>query len=105
MGQSPQLVQSRMLDYFFSLRKLHTVAFQPIVDLSTGELHEYECLFRPQMPMLPQSISAVVMAAIATGRSVELDTFIVPGRAGAGRRRLDGRRAAPARGRCGSRST
>lgn len=77
MGQSPQLVQSRMLDYFFSLRKLHTVAFQPIVRLSTGELHEYECLFRPQMPMLPQSISAVVMAAIATGRSVELDTFIV----------------------------
>ena len=77
MGQSPQLVQSRMLDYFFSLRKLHTVAFQPIVRLSDGELHEYECLFRPQMPMLPQSISAVVMAAIATGRSVELDTFIV----------------------------
>jgi EAL domain-containing protein (putative c-di-GMP-specific phosphodiesterase class I) len=66
-----------MLDYFFSLRKLHTVAFQPIVCLSTGELREYECLFRPQMPMLPQSISAVVMAAIATGRSVELDTFIV----------------------------
>jgi len=77
MGQSPQLVQSRMLDYFFSLRKLHTVAFQPIVCLATGELREYECLFRPQMPMLPQSISAVVMAAIATGRSVELDTFIV----------------------------
>jgi len=77
MGQSPQLVQSRMLDYFFSLRKLHTVAFQPIVRLSDGDLHEYECLFRPQMPMLPQSISAVVMAAIATGRSVELDTFIV----------------------------
>lgn len=77
MGQSPQLVQSRMLDYFFSLRKLHTVAFQPIVHLSSGALHEYECLFRPQMPMLPQSISAVVMAAIATGRSVELDTFIV----------------------------
>jgi len=34
-------------------------------------------LFRPQMPMLPQSITAVVMAAIATGRSVELDRFIV----------------------------
>lgn len=77
MGQSPQLVQSRMLDYFFSLHNLHTVAFQPILHLSTGELHEYECLFRPQMPMLPQSITAVVMAAIATGRSVELDTFIV----------------------------
>jgi EAL domain-containing protein (putative c-di-GMP-specific phosphodiesterase class I) len=77
MGQSPQLVQSRMLDYFFSLRNLHTVAFQPIVYLATGDLREYECLFRPEMPMLPQSISAVVMAAIATGRSVELDTFIV----------------------------
>ena len=77
MGQSPQLVQSRMLDYFFSLRKLHTVAFQPIVCLETGELREYECLFRPQMPMLPQSISAIVMAAIATGRAVEMDSFIV----------------------------
>jgi FOG: EAL domain len=77
MGQSPLLVQSRMLDYFFSLRRLHAVAFQPIVRLSTGELHEYECLFRPQMPMLPQSITAVVMAAIATGRAVELDKMIV----------------------------
>ena len=77
MGRSPQLVQSRMLDYFFSLHNLHTVAFQPIVNLSTGALHEYESLFRPQMPMLPQSITSVVMAAIATGRSVELDRFIV----------------------------
>src|SRR4029079_13233125 len=56
---------------------LHQVAFQPIVELATGRLHEYECLFRTSMPMLPQSISAIVHSAIDTGRSVELDTFIV----------------------------
>ena len=31
MAQSTQVVQTKMLDYFFSLRKLHAVAFQPIV--------------------------------------------------------------------------
>jgi EAL domain-containing protein (putative c-di-GMP-specific phosphodiesterase class I) len=77
MAQSSQIVQTKMLDYFFSLRTLHRVAFQPIVELKTGELHEYECLFRPEMPMLPQSISSVVSAAINTNRAVELDTFIV----------------------------
>jgi EAL domain-containing protein (putative c-di-GMP-specific phosphodiesterase class I) len=66
-----------MLDYFFSLRKLHGIAFQPIVSLSTGALHEYECLFRPNMPMLPQSITSVVQAAISTDRSVELDVYII----------------------------
>jgi EAL domain-containing protein (putative c-di-GMP-specific phosphodiesterase class I) len=77
MSPSSQLVQMKTLDYFFSLRNLHQVAFQPIVELVTGRLHEYECLFRPSMPMLPQSISAIVHSAIDTGRSVELDTFIV----------------------------
>jgi EAL domain-containing protein (putative c-di-GMP-specific phosphodiesterase class I) len=77
MAQSTQVVQTKMLDYFFSLRKLHSFAFQPIVTLSTGELYEYECLFRPQMPMLPQSISSVVQAAINTDRGVELDVYIV----------------------------
>jgi len=77
MAQSPQLVQTKMLDYFFSLRKLHRVAFQPIVALATGTLYEYECLFRPNMPMLPQSITSVVQAAISTDRSVELDVYIV----------------------------
>ena len=77
MAQTTQVVQTKTLDYFFSLRALHGVAFQPIVDLATGELHEYECLFRPDMPMLPQSITAIVHAAIDTNRSVELDAFIV----------------------------
>jgi len=77
MAQSTQVVQTKMLDYFFSLRKLHTFAFQPIITLSTGELYEYECLFRPHMPMLPQSISSVVQAAINTDRGVELDVYIV----------------------------
>ncbi|MEA2632114.1 MAG: hypothetical protein QOE66_2333 [Chloroflexota bacterium] len=77
MAQSTQVVQTKMLDYFFSLRKLHAMAFQPIVTLATGELYEYECLFRPQMPMLPQSITSVVQAAINTDRGVELDIYIV----------------------------
>ena len=77
MAQTTQVVQGKTLDYFFSLRKLHGVAFQAIVDLETGELHEYECLFRPSMPMLPQSITAIVQAAIDTERSIELDAFII----------------------------
>ncbi len=76
MSQTVQAIQSKMLDLFFAIRT-HNVAFQPIVELSTGELHEYECLFRPNMPRHPASISAVVDAAIATGRAIELDTFIV----------------------------
>lgn len=77
MSPSTQVVQTKMLDYFFSLRRLHRIAFQPIVDLRTGELHEYECLFRPEMPMLPQSITSIVLAAIDTDRSIELDGFLV----------------------------
>jgi EAL domain-containing protein (putative c-di-GMP-specific phosphodiesterase class I) len=77
MAQSTQAVQTKMLDYFFSLRTLHGTAFQPIVELPSGRLHEYECLSRPEMPMLPQSISAIVLAAINTGRAVELDGYLV----------------------------
>jgi EAL domain-containing protein (putative c-di-GMP-specific phosphodiesterase class I) len=77
MAQSTQVVQTKMLDYFFSLRKVHRFAFQPIVTLENGQLYEYECLFRPDMPMLPQSITSVVQAAINTDRGVELDTYIM----------------------------
>lgn len=77
MAQSTHAVQTKTLDYFFNLRNRHAVQFQPIVELATGELHEYECLFRPVMPMLPQSITAIVQAAIDTDRSIELDAFIV----------------------------
>jgi EAL domain-containing protein (putative c-di-GMP-specific phosphodiesterase class I) len=77
MSPSTTVAQTKTLDYFFSLRNIHQVAFQPIVELSTGRLHEYECLFRPSMPMLPQSITAIVHAAIDTDRSIELDAFIV----------------------------
>jgi len=76
MAQSTQAIQTKMLDYFFSLRKLHVVSYQPIVDIGTGDLYEYECLFRPEMPMLPQSITSVVQAAINTDRGIELDTYI-----------------------------
>jgi EAL domain-containing protein (putative c-di-GMP-specific phosphodiesterase class I) len=77
MAQSTQVVQTKMLDYFFSLRKLHGFAYQPIVTLETGALYEYECLFRPDMPMLPQSIASIVQAAINTDRGVELDSYIM----------------------------
>jgi EAL domain-containing protein (putative c-di-GMP-specific phosphodiesterase class I) len=77
MAQSGQVIQTKTLDYFFNMRNVHQIALQPIIELSTGKLHEYECLFRPHMPMLPQSISAIVQAAIDTDRSIELDRFIV----------------------------
>ena len=77
MSQTSQMLQTKMLDYFFSLRNVHTIAYQPIVDLSSGRLVEYECLFRPQMPGLQTSITSIVQAAIDTGRTIELDVFIV----------------------------
>jgi FOG: EAL domain len=77
MAQSSQMIQSKMLDYFFTLKNVHAVAFQPIVELGSGRLVEYECLFRPQMPGLQTSISSVVQAAVDTGRTIELDGFIV----------------------------
>ncbi len=75
MGTSIQVAQTKMLDLFFRLG--HGVMFQPIVELATGRAHEYECLFRPEMPTLRTSISAMVAAAINTDRAVELDSFIV----------------------------
>ena len=77
MAQSGAMLQSKMLDYFFTLRNVHAVVFQPIVELGSGRLVEYECLFRPQMPGLQTSISSVVQAAVDTGRTIELDAFIV----------------------------
>ena len=77
MAQSGQMIQSKMLDYFFTLKNVHGLAYQPIVELATGRLVEYECLFRPQMPGLQTSIRTVVQAAIDTDRTVELDGFIV----------------------------
>jgi EAL domain-containing protein (putative c-di-GMP-specific phosphodiesterase class I) len=77
MAQTSQLVQTKMLDYFFTLRNVHALAYQPIVDLRSGDLVEYEVLFRPEMPGLQTSITNVVQAAIDTGRTIELDGFIV----------------------------
>jgi EAL domain-containing protein (putative c-di-GMP-specific phosphodiesterase class I) len=94
MAQSTQVVQTKMLDYFFSLRKVHAIAYQPIVVIETGALHEYECLFRPDMPMLPQSIASIVQAAINTDRGVELDRYIMETTLGRIERVESARRAA-----------
>jgi EAL domain-containing protein (putative c-di-GMP-specific phosphodiesterase class I) len=77
MAQSSQMMQSKMLDYFLTLKNVHGLAYQPIVALSTGALVEYECLFRPDMPGLQTPIASVVQAAVDTGRTIELDSFIV----------------------------
>ncbi len=77
MDQSPLIAAGKLLDYFFTLRSRHRVVFQPLVDLRTLRTAEWECLFRPEMPMLPQSITGIVEAAIATRRTVDLDLFIV----------------------------
>jgi EAL domain-containing protein (putative c-di-GMP-specific phosphodiesterase class I) len=77
MDQSPVVAAAKLLDYFFTLRSRHHVVFQPLVDLRTLRTEEWEVLFRPEMPMLPQSIGGIVDAAIAAGRSVELDQFIL----------------------------
>ena len=77
MDQTPLVAQTKLLDYFFALRSQHAIVFQPIVELSSLEAAEWECLLRPRMPMLPQGAAAIVEAAIATGRSVELDDFVV----------------------------
>jgi EAL domain-containing protein (putative c-di-GMP-specific phosphodiesterase class I) len=77
MDQMPEIAKRKVLDYFFALKEDHRVEFQPIVDLRTMRAHEWECLFRPNMPMLPHTISAIVEAALVSERTVEFDTFAV----------------------------
>jgi EAL domain-containing protein (putative c-di-GMP-specific phosphodiesterase class I) len=77
MDETPEIAMRKVLDYFFALKENHHVEFQPIVDLRTMEAHEWECLFRPQMPMLPQTISAIVDAALVAKRPVDFDVFVV----------------------------
>jgi EAL domain-containing protein (putative c-di-GMP-specific phosphodiesterase class I) len=77
LDEAPEVAKRKILDYFFALGGHHHVEFQPIVDLRTMQAQEWECLFRPQMPMLPQTIGSIVEAALAVKRPVELDTFVV----------------------------
>ena len=75
--ETPEIAKRKVLDYFFSLKENHHVEFQPIVDLRTMQAHEWECLFRPHMPMLPQTISSIVDAALVAKRPVDFDMFVV----------------------------
>jgi EAL domain-containing protein (putative c-di-GMP-specific phosphodiesterase class I) len=77
MDETPEAISRRILDYFFALKENHHVEFQPIVDLRTMQAHEWECLFRPHMPMLPQTISTIVDAALIAKRPVDFDMFVV----------------------------
>jgi EAL domain-containing protein (putative c-di-GMP-specific phosphodiesterase class I) len=75
--ETPEMANRKILDYFFSLKEGHRVEFQPIVDLRTMQAHEWECLFRPHMPLLPHSIGAIVDAALEAKRPVDFDAFVV----------------------------
>lgn len=75
--ETPEMVQRKLLEYFFSLKESHRVEFQPIVDLRTMQAHEWECLFRPQMPLDPHSIGSIVAAALTANRPVDFDAFVV----------------------------
>ena len=77
MDETPEIAKRKVLDYFFALKENHHIEFQPIVDLRTMQAHEWECLFRPCMPMLPQTISSIVDAAIVARRPVDFDIFAV----------------------------
>ncbi len=77
MDETPEIAMRKLLDYFFALKENHHVEFQPIVDLRTMQAQEWECLFRPHMPMLPQTISAIVDAALVAKRPVDFDVFVV----------------------------
>jgi len=77
IDETPEAAKRKVLDYFFALKENHHVEFQPIVDLRTMQAHEWECLFRPCMPMLPQTISSIVDAAIVSRRPVDFDIFAV----------------------------
>jgi EAL domain-containing protein (putative c-di-GMP-specific phosphodiesterase class I) len=80
--ETPEMIQRKLLEYFFSLRENHRVEFQPIVDLRTMLAHEWECLFRPHMPLDPHSIGSIVDAALEAKRPVDFDVFVVEGTLG-----------------------
>ena len=77
MDETPEIAKRKVLDYFFALKDNHHVEFQPIVNLRTMQAEEWECLFRPHMPMLPQTISSIVDAALVARRPVDFDMFVV----------------------------
>jgi EAL domain-containing protein (putative c-di-GMP-specific phosphodiesterase class I) len=77
LDDTPEVAKNKVLDYFFALKDNHHVEFQPIVDLRTMQAYEWECLFRPHMPMLPQTIGSIVDAALVAQRPVDFDMFAV----------------------------
>jgi len=76
LGEPPEIASRKLLNSFFSTPG-HHVEFQPVVDLATFRATEWECLFRLSSTMGPQTISAVVNAALRSNRPLELDHFVV----------------------------
>lgn len=77
MGRTQAIVATKLLDLFFALRARHEIVFQPIVDLATFRTRGYECLLRPASMIPVITVTDIVNAALATGRSVELDTLVL----------------------------
>lgn len=77
MGRTQAVVATKLLDLFFALRANHEIVFQPIVDLATFRTRGHECLLRPASMIPAITVTDVVNAALATSRSVELDTLVL----------------------------
>jgi EAL domain-containing protein (putative c-di-GMP-specific phosphodiesterase class I) len=74
MITSPTAASHRIIDLFVARRAVTEIRYQPIVDLGTFEAAGYEALCRPSQ--LAGSITEVVEAAVACGRTVEIDRLI-----------------------------
>ncbi|MBA3778711.1 MAG: EAL domain-containing protein [Chloroflexi bacterium] len=74
MLTSPTAGFRKVLDAFLARREVLEIRHQPIVALNSMEAVGYETLCRPSPAVA--SIDGVVEAAVATGRTVELDRLI-----------------------------
>ncbi len=75
MATSPVSALHKVMDAFVALHDRLEVRYQPLVSLATMEAVGYESLCRP-FPAVG-SIEGVVEAAVATGRTLDLDRAVV----------------------------
>ena len=98
MSQSSQVVQMKTLDYFFSLRNVHQVAFQPIVELATGGSTSTSASSGRTCRCCPSRSARSSTPRSTPGARVELDALHRPAhpRRGRARSRPRARRAGEA---------